>query len=194
MNVSLERNLYLVIAGISAILLGLSAVVHLTTFWHINIYEVFPWILVLHILFFPLLISFLGIEKYKEKLANDELITINPQSANRSDQRLELGALEFIKPDWRMALYCTLGLYVMANFFIFVLGAEGSPEIVKGEYVLTNRTKIIRTITREEYDVASAQELRGISGHWLIFYFYLSLAACSSYKSRKSLSPTATHI
>lgn len=46
----------------------------------------------------------------------------------------------------------------------------GSPEIQDGQYILQNHGKLIRTITEQEYHHYKANEVRGFSGHWLIFY------------------------
>jgi hypothetical protein len=73
----------------------------------------------------------------------------------------------------------------MVNFFIFGLGANGSPEIKNDKYVLSNHGQIVKELSKDEYDVASAQSLRGFSGHWIIFYFYFTAVAFLQVKEQK---------
>jgi hypothetical protein len=55
---------------------------------------------------------------------------------------------------------------------VFISGTEGgSPTIQDGKYLLLDHGKLIREITAGEYAAFRANQVRGFSGHWLIFYF-----------------------
>jgi hypothetical protein len=62
--------------------------------------------------------------------------------------------------------------YAILNFLIFMKLTEGgNPSIQDGKYVLLNHGTLIREITQAEYHSFCANEVRGFSGHWLVFYF-----------------------
>jgi len=47
----------------------------------------------------------------------------------------------------------------------------GVPDIWQGIHVLHDHGRLIREITLPEYIHYTFNEVRGFSGHWLIFYF-----------------------
>jgi hypothetical protein len=47
---------------------------------------------------------------------------------------------------------------------------EGSPDIIDGKYVLENHGTLIRELSEVEYFKLRANEIRGFSGHWMVFY------------------------
>jgi hypothetical protein len=64
-------------------------------------------------------------------------------------------------------------VYAMLNFMFFMQQSEGGgPGISGGKYVLENHGTIIRELSQAEYFKFKANELRGFSGHWLIFYSF----------------------
>lgn len=67
--------------------------------------------------------------------------------------------------------------YAIVNFMLFMAATEGgNPTIHDGKYLLLNHGKLIREISSEEYSAFKANEVRGFSGHWLVFYYVA--AAC----------------
>lgn len=70
-------------------------------------------------------------------------------------------------------------IYTGINFALMQINLEGgSPQAEKGRYYLKNHGRMIRELTREEFDRFQAYELREVSGHWILFsafpalYFY----------------------
>lgn len=47
----------------------------------------------------------------------------------------------------------------------------GTPSIVDGKFLLTNDGAVMRELTAAEYASFESNEVRGFSGHWLVFYF-----------------------
>ncbi|MET2527163.1 hypothetical protein [Ralstonia pseudosolanacearum] len=75
-------------------------------------------------------------------------------------------------PRWVVMLGATIFAYAMVNFFLFTQHTEGGNAVVQcGKYVLLSHGKLIRELTASEYTALKANELRGFSGHWLLFYF-----------------------
>ena len=54
--------------------------------------------------------------------------------------------------------------------FMFATGG-GSPSIQDGKFVLQSHGRLIRALTEPEYTAFKANEIRGFSGHWMVFYF-----------------------
>lgn len=69
----------------------------------------------------------------------------------------------------RVVLALTMG-YVMYNFFAFVGEVPGSlREVHDGGYELHSHGRVIRALTRVEYEHLQTLEVRGFSGHWVFF-------------------------
>jgi hypothetical protein len=65
-----------------------------------------------------------------------------------------------------------LAVYAIVNFVIFIAtGYEGGPEIRDGGYVLLSHGRFVRELTLAQYVAGRANEARGFSGHWMVFYF-----------------------
>ncbi len=179
-----KSNFYQILGSISLALLIISLSVHLMTFWNINLQDRFPYVFLLHIGFFVLIISVALLEKLEEIQADKKIISIQNSliesraDAVNTDEKSKI-------PKWLIAAYFVVGFYAMLNFLIFGLGAEGNPSIKGDKYVLENHGHIIREISKDEYDIASAQVLRGFSGHWIIFYFYITTVAFLQVKELK---------
>lgn len=75
-------------------------------------------------------------------------------------------------PRWVAVIGAGLFVYSMVNFLLFALhSAGGNPVLQQGKYLLMNHGKLIREVTASEYAALRTNELRGFSGHWLLFYF-----------------------
>jgi len=85
-----------------------------------------------------------------------------------------------------------IGGYAILNFLLFMVATEGgNPSVLAGKYVLENHGHLVREITRAEYTAFRANDLRGFSGHWLVFYFVPFAYFMFANKPQPSLERTA---
>lgn len=90
-------------------------------------------------------------------------------------------------PRWLTVLSFLCLAYTIINFILFISTQNGTAEISKGQYVLMDHSKLLRTITVEEYHHYKANVLRGFSGHWLTFYI-IAAAVLYPYKKKAIIS------
>ena len=65
-----------------------------------------------------------------------------------------------------------LFVYVFINFFTFMgETTQGSPTEKNGKFYISNHGRIIREIDEKEYLRLKAYEVRGFSGHWMVFSY-----------------------
>ncbi|MBB6241945.1 hypothetical protein [Rhodanobacter sp. MP1X3] len=75
-------------------------------------------------------------------------------------------------PPWAAVLGGAIFVYAIVNFALFLLHSEGgNPTVENGKYLLMEHGALIRELTPTEFTALKANELRGFSGHWLLFYF-----------------------
>ena len=75
-------------------------------------------------------------------------------------------------PLWVAMLGGGIFFYALVNFALFMVHTEGgNPTFENGKYLLMEHGKLIREITAAEYSAFKVNEVRGFSGHWLVFYF-----------------------
>lgn len=132
----------------------LALIVHIAALSGVNVSAKMPGVWVLHIgifiVFIPFVLSFTKLFGQRPKLAE----------------------LRAAFPAWVLIVMLVLMAYVICNFMLFMAQTEGGSAVfADGKYVLMNRTQVIREITLLEYDAFKANEVRGFSGHWLVFYF-----------------------
>jgi hypothetical protein len=132
----------------------LSLMVHFTALIGINASKYVPWVWGLHlgmfIVFIPLIIA--------------SRMTLGP--------RPSLAQLREHFPAWVLKLTAAIMAYAILNFILFAVATEGGGTSIKGEkYILENHGQFIRELTASEYEAFKANDLRGASGHWLVFYF-----------------------
>ena len=141
---------------ISVIGLVASAIAHFSTFFGINPQRVFPSVWVLHVLIFVVWFP----------------VVISCRKLCTNDNRKDFWKLATRNsPNWMKRLCVIFFVYAFFNFFCaFVLSEGGNPSEIDGRKVLSNHGEIIRELTDEEYDQLQAYEVRGFSGHWLVFY------------------------
>lgn len=154
-----------------------SLLIHLLTFWSFNIQERLPAVWLLHIGIFIFFVPGLVRQKIGERRKEAELVTLTSPAPEPPAAKPKTIAEGLGFPNWLTVIYLVLGFYVMVNFVTFVIGADGTPERSGDKFVLTSHGTVVREISREEYDLASAHLLHGFSGHWLIFYFYFASAS-----------------
>ncbi len=69
-------------------------------------------------------------------------------------------------------LLFALFLYLPINTLIFLHRTDGgSPAIEQGRYVLKDHGKLLRGLTASEYAAYRTNEIRGVSGLWLLLYY-----------------------
>lgn len=73
-------------------------------------------------------------------------------------------------PTW-MAIIAGAGfIYAFINFMLSMFSQQGTPSIQDGQFILQNHGKLIKNLTEQEYHHYKANEIRGFSGHWVLFY------------------------
>jgi hypothetical protein len=137
-------------------LLGLLAsfAVHVAALCGVDVQARWPFVWVLHLglflVFFPFVIS----------------------CRKRLGPRPSLAELRAIFPHWIVVLAMVILAYAVLNFVLFIMATQGgNPDIRDGKHVLLNHGKLVRELTASEYSALRANEVRGFSGHWLVFYF-----------------------
>lgn len=132
----------------------LSAFVHVAALAGVDVSEKIPLVWMLHAGVFIVFIPFV--------FSSRKVLGAKP---SLSDMRT-------LVPGWIALAGIAVFGYAMVNFLIFIASTDGgSPSIREGRYVLQSHGHLIREITRSEYVALRANELRGFSGHWLVFYF-----------------------
>lgn len=132
----------------------ISFVVHLTALMGLNLAARVPDIWLLHIGIFIVFMPFVLLSR--KELGRD-----------RALWHFRKGV-----PNWVAVVGTILFIYAITNFFIFMSHTEGgNPAMQDGRYVLLNHGKLIRELTVSEFTAFKVNELRGVSGHWLLFYF-----------------------
>jgi hypothetical protein len=75
-----------------------------------------------------------------------------------------------VTPSWLRLLLGASFAYALVNFALFLrLSEGGNAQAEDGKYVLSNHGKTIRPLTSDEYHRMRAYEVRGFSGHWMLF-------------------------
>lgn len=153
---------------IASIIWIASLTVHILSIFQIDVGYYFPFVLALHILtlliFIPVVIKINNNKEDKKKL--NEIKSNSKHKTYKSSKVIMKNA-----PSWFIIYNVIMYNYIIFNFIIFIITGiiNGSPDIKEGKYVLRKRSEIIRTITKEEYHIHKARELRGLSGHWILF-------------------------
>lgn len=74
-------------------------------------------------------------------------------------------------PKFVPVLCLILFIYTGVNFVLFIISSlEGSPDMINDKFVLQSHGTIIRELSEVEYLKLRANEVRGFSGHWMVFY------------------------
>lgn len=134
--------------------LALSLAVHIAALLGIDVAAHVPWVWLLHVGVFAVFLPFV--------LLSRKSLPARPTAAE----------LRSVFPGWVLAVGLTLFVYVGINFILFLRETEGGSTAVKqNQYVLESHGRFIRNLTPAEYTAFNANEIRGFSGHWLIFYF-----------------------
>ena len=79
-------------------------------------------------------------------------------------------------PKWAVRAIQIVGLLFAAHFVLFLVQSHAaSPEIINGEYVLSNHGQIVKELTESQYRWLKGSELRLFATGWLSFYLALAL-------------------
>ncbi len=83
------------------------------------------------------------------------------------------GALELLRhvPPWLLAVAVSAFVYAMLNLALFSGDSSaGGPVERDGHSYRATHGRILAEISEDEYRHLQALEVRGFSGHWLVFY------------------------
>ena len=73
-------------------------------------------------------------------------------------------------PVWMRAIVIGSFFYAFINFALFFSSDLSTPEKTETGYKLQNHGNFVRSINEREYRHYKANEVRGFSGHWILFY------------------------
>jgi hypothetical protein len=80
------------------------------------------------------------------------------------------------RPRWAVPTIQTVGGIALAHFGLFlIVSHSASPEIVNGQFVLSDHGIIRRIISHAEYLSVVAWEMRFFASFWIFFYLMLTL-------------------
>ena len=165
-------NLFLAILALLGLMLSL--VVHIAALLGIDVSAKFPLVWSLHIGIFVVFIPFVLLSR--KDLGSKPTMT----------------RLRELFPGWVITLGAVIFVYALVNFLLFMLATQGgSPSIREGKFILQDHGRLIREITAGEYASFKANEVRGFSGHWLVFYFVPFAYFMFHKKSNSSIQGTA---
>lgn len=137
----------------AAAVLVVSLLVHASTFLGIDPMTRWPGVMFIHLAIFP---PFIAAICY----------------ANRTGGPAQGGQDRVINsaPRWLRVLAGVFFAYALVNFGAFmVLNEGGGPTERDGKYFLTSHGKVLRELSEAEYHRKRAYEVRGFSGHWMLF-------------------------
>jgi hypothetical protein len=82
------------------------------------------------------------------------------------------------------------------NFGLFIyLMHGGRPNIDHGAYVLSSHGRLIQSLTEADYWKYKALEIRGFSGHWMLFYSVAAAAlGVAALKKKKDTNDSGSLI
>lgn len=132
----------------------ISLIVHISALLSIDVLTDFPYVWLLHVGIFVVFIPFV--------FSSRKTLGVKPKFAE----------IRAAFPTWVVVVGICICAYAVLNFGLFMVATEGgSPSIRDGKYLLLNHGKLIRELTFAEYTAFRTNEVRGFSGHWLVFYF-----------------------
>ncbi len=175
------KNLKLGLFTLSAIGLFLSLLVHIPLFIGLNTQDSFINPFILHagifIVFIPSLFIFLTENKEK----TDKEGRVNPMKTLYDES-----------PKLLLGIVSIMYFYAIINFVIFIMTMNGSPSNHDGKYILNSHGTIIKELSYEEYKYYRRLEIKGFSGHWMLFYA-AALLLSNPFRKNKKILPTKEH-
>jgi len=151
---------------IAAAGLILSIVVHLLSLFGIDVSGPVPFVWMLHlgifVVWFPAILELRKNQEIKEIKAKSGINPIKFYST------IFKGI-----PKPLMYFMIFILVYATLNFFFFMkFSGGGGPGIQNGKYVIENHGTILKEITESQYFSMKANEIRGFSGVWMVFYSF----------------------
>ena len=159
----------------------------------INIGQYIPYIWVLHIGIFAVWIPVVF-----DLRGNKEIQELN-KNKSFTNFKSQFGIWNIIfkeTPKWMKIIAISGFFYAFFNFAIFMISMDNSsPHEKNGKYTLQNHGELIREISEEEYHEYKALEIRGFSGHWIVFYGIATaiLFKHSHFAEKKKNTSTTVH-
>ncbi len=141
---------------VAAVCLVLSLLAHGSTFVGVNPIQQMPgfWLL-------PLVIMMVFFAA----------LAVGQKQINKTSKHESRDFVWRYSPSWLQKVVYIFCLYAGFNFFFthFSLLEGGLPKRINGERVLASHGKVVRKLTREEYERAEAHVARAVSGHLMPF-------------------------
>lgn len=160
--------------ALAAICFMTSALVHVLSVRGVNLGRYFAAVWILHILIFVVWLPTV--------LVSRKLFT----GGNRKNfwKRATQNA-----PLWMRILCMALIPYVLINFLYagLVVSDGGVLGERNGTMVLESHGRVVKELTDREYEQQQANEVRGFSGHWMIFYMVGWTVLVSHVRGRRML-------
>jgi hypothetical protein len=72
-------------------------------------------------------------------------------------------------PRWVWRVVSPFFVYVILSGAVCFATLEGQPRIKDGAFVLTSHGRVVREVSEPEFRDAQRLEVRGVSGHWMLF-------------------------
>jgi len=131
----------------------ISLIIHLISYFNINIVDKIPFIYILPIILIVfLLLMFFSLIKSKTESFSIYKVFFKSM------------------PKWVPKIVIILGIYYLINFFLS-LSWKGLPtKTENNKYKIINNDRVVRELTEEEYNTLKAKELRIDSSCWLLFF------------------------
>ena len=142
---------------------ALSLLVNISTIVGLNIIDNFPYVWGLHVYIFVVFVPTIFIIN-----KNPEIKELQKTGAKNP---LKMWALIFKDtPKLVIFSFFLVFIYGFVNFILFLQISEGGgPDIINGQFVLSNRGDVIKEISKQEYIMFKNNQLRGFSGIWMTF-------------------------
>lgn len=160
---------------LSALGLIFSFSIHIALFFDINVqdFRVSPFIL--HIGVFLVFIPSLLLYLLENRDSKDKDGRQNSIKKLYTESPKIIGVIVFLTY-----------IYGIINFFTFMGTMPGGPAIQEGKYVLSNHGTVYKELTFEEYQFYRRLEVRGFSGHWMIF-FSVALLLSNPFRKKEKI-------
>jgi hypothetical protein len=72
-------------------------------------------------------------------------------------------------PRWVWSVGGLFFVYVIVSAAVYFTVYEGQPRIKEGAFALTSHGRVVREVSEREFRDAQRLEVRGVSGHWMLF-------------------------
>jgi hypothetical protein len=147
------------LALIAASALAVSLIVYVLSFVGTTMDGMFRWAMILHAGVFALVLPMYAVE----------------YSAVKNSKFL-WDAIWRGLPKWAVRAIQIVGLLFALHFVLFLVQSHAaSPEIINGEYVLSDHGRIVKELTESQYRWLKGDELRLFATGWMSFYLALAL-------------------